>query len=159
MLWFANFFDEHGEAVTAVFTVVLSVSTALLWWSTRKLWEVTRDTAKRQERDTEILQRVYIAAELGGIRDMTNGQLVGHVVFRNVGHLPATNLRDLVKKIEVQDAAWHPPIIPDTQLEDHRGQCLTERRRLELLRRSTGSLASAKQCQMRMRLLLAGIAI
>jgi hypothetical protein len=33
--------------------------------------------------------------------------------------LPATNLRDLVKKIEVQDAAWRPPIIPDTQLEDH----------------------------------------
>jgi hypothetical protein len=50
---------------------------------------------------------------------MTDGQLVGHVIFRNVGHLPATNLRDVVKKIEVQDGAWRPPIIPDPELEDH----------------------------------------
>jgi hypothetical protein len=50
---------------------------------------------------------------------MTGGQLVGHVVFRNVGRLPATNLRNVVKKIEVQDGAWRPPTIPEAQLEDH----------------------------------------
>jgi hypothetical protein len=109
----------HAEFWVALATIFIAIFTFTLWRSTRNLWIATRDTAKRQERDTEILQRAYIAAELGGIRDITNGQLVGHVVFRNVGHLPATNLRDVVKKIEVQDGAWRPPIIPDSQLEDH----------------------------------------
>ena len=113
-----HIFDKP-DAYVALFTAVLALFTLALWRSTRKLWIATRDTAKRQERDTEILQRAYIAAELGGIRDMINGQLVGHVVFRNVGHLPATNLRDVVKKIEVQDGAWRPQTIPDTDLEEH----------------------------------------
>jgi hypothetical protein len=109
----------HAEVWTALATIFIALFTFTLGLSTRNLWIATRDTAKRQERDTEILQRAYIAAELGGIRNMTDGQLVGHVLFHNVGHLPATNLRDVVKKIEVQDGAWRPPTIPDTELEDH----------------------------------------
>jgi hypothetical protein len=115
-----RFIEEHDKGIVAFFTIVLAVSTIGLWLSTGALWSATRDAAKRQERDTEILQRAYVAAELGGIRDMTpNGQLVGHVIFRNVGHLPATNLRDVVKEIEIHDGAWRPPTIPDTELEEH----------------------------------------
>lgn len=38
-IWFANAFDEHGEAVIAAFTIILAISTIGLWRSTRKLWE------------------------------------------------------------------------------------------------------------------------
>jgi hypothetical protein len=37
------FFDEHSEAVTAVFTIVLAGSTIGLWWSTLKLWVAGKD--------------------------------------------------------------------------------------------------------------------
>jgi hypothetical protein len=33
-----SFFDSHGEAITALFTVVLALSTIALWNATRRLW-------------------------------------------------------------------------------------------------------------------------
>jgi hypothetical protein len=36
-----GFFDAHGEAVAAVFTIVLAAFTGRLWYSTEKLWSVT----------------------------------------------------------------------------------------------------------------------
>jgi hypothetical protein len=109
-----QFIERHDKSIVAFFTVVLALSTIALWGAGERQLELIHQNAARQAGDTEILQRAYVAAELGGIRDMTGGQLVGHV-----GHLPATDLRDAVKKIEVHDGAWRPPIIPDTELEDH----------------------------------------
>jgi hypothetical protein len=106
------------DAITVFNGLLVLVTGGLVWVGLRQAG-LTKQIADRQVHDTKILQRAYIAAELGGIRDMTNGQLVGHVIFRNVGHLPATNLRDVVKKIEVQDGAWRPPKITDPELEDH----------------------------------------
>jgi hypothetical protein len=37
--WIAHSIHEYGEAVTAAFTVVLAISTILLWRSTDKLWQ------------------------------------------------------------------------------------------------------------------------
>jgi hypothetical protein len=39
LIWFANAFEDHGEAVIAAFTIVLAISTIGLWRSTKKLWE------------------------------------------------------------------------------------------------------------------------
>ena len=62
-----DFFEGHGEAVTAVFTIVLAAFTGTLWWSTNKLWTATREADKARARETEILQRAYISVEPAGI--------------------------------------------------------------------------------------------
>lgn len=54
--WFVNAFDAHGGAITGAATIVLAFSTFFLWRITR-----------RQVRDTRILQRAYLSADLGGI--------------------------------------------------------------------------------------------
>jgi hypothetical protein len=46
-----------------------------------------------QREDTRILQRAYISVESAGIRNATTGELIGHVEFANVGHLPASQVR------------------------------------------------------------------
>jgi hypothetical protein len=40
-----DFLDGHGEAVTALFTIVLAVFTARLWYSTESLFRVTKVVA------------------------------------------------------------------------------------------------------------------
>jgi len=40
-----EFLVKDGEAITAFFTLVLSISTIALWWSTRRLWRVTESMA------------------------------------------------------------------------------------------------------------------
>jgi hypothetical protein len=90
LIAFADFFERHGEAVTAAFTIVLAVSTVLLWWSTNNLWVVTKRAAERQQGDTEILHRAYVSAELLGVEPMHDkSKVIAHVDYRNVGHLPA----------------------------------------------------------------------
>jgi hypothetical protein len=88
--WWARTFGET-EAYVALFTFVLAVGTLALWRSTHKLWIATRDTAKRQERDTEILQRAYIAVEPAGLREHRDrdDRIHPSIILRNVGHLPA----------------------------------------------------------------------
>ena len=41
-----DFLDNHGEAVTGVFTIVLAVFTGRLWYSTEKLWSVTNQSVE-----------------------------------------------------------------------------------------------------------------
>ena len=48
-----NFLDDHGEAVTGFFTIVLAIFTGRLWFSTEKLWQVT-------ERGLLDLERAHI---------------------------------------------------------------------------------------------------
>lgn len=66
LLWLINGLDEHGEAVTAAFTIVLAISTIGLWSSTRKLWEagekqieVARISAESAKKSAEVAERAF----------------------------------------------------------------------------------------------------
>jgi hypothetical protein len=66
----------NHDWMLVVFTGLLAIFTARLWYTTRK--------------DTRILQRAYIAVEPLGIHLMQNGNdLIGHVAMKNAGRLPA----------------------------------------------------------------------
>jgi hypothetical protein len=79
----------------AFYTSVLAVFTGVLSISTIGLWIVTARGVRNQTRDTEIVQRAYVSVEPGGLtahRDRDD-RLHTTVIFRNVGHLPARNVR------------------------------------------------------------------
>jgi hypothetical protein len=57
---FGGFFEEHGEAVTAAFTIVLAISTIMLWTSTRNVAIAGRNTAKIAERALTELERAFV---------------------------------------------------------------------------------------------------
>jgi hypothetical protein len=76
---------EHWTAddIIALFTAVLAVSTI-------GLWLVTGQGIRAQARDTQILQRAYVAVEPLGIHSLKNSvEAVAHINIKNVGHLPA----------------------------------------------------------------------
>jgi hypothetical protein len=56
-----------------------------------------------------------------GIELTTKGDLVGQVIFKNVGKLPATELVRVVEKIEVHDADWVTPGLTDADLPSEKG--------------------------------------
>jgi hypothetical protein len=91
------------EWLVALAAIATAVFTATLWWSTRKLWQATRNTALAQERDTKILQRAYIAVAPRGIHLLLPGdKLIGHVAITNAGNLPA---RDVSWFIDIKISA------------------------------------------------------
>ena len=83
---------------TACFTFFLTVSTGLLWWHTRKL-------AMDGERQLGITQRAYLAVDPDGVRSVLTpaGNIIGRIVIRNSGHLPARNVRWLINHCFSQD--------------------------------------------------------
>jgi len=87
-LW--RFLHANEHELIAGFTIVLAISTVLLWRSTYQLWQATKDAAERQTSETEILHRAYVSAELLGVEPMHDkSRVIAHVDYRNVGHLPA----------------------------------------------------------------------
>ncbi len=95
--WFADLANHYSTIIIAGFTVVL----ALVAW--------------RQMRDARILQRAYLNVKFGGIENNSAGQLIGHVTFQNVGHLPARKLRWLVK-LNRGGSDWRPRKIKNKEL-------------------------------------------
>jgi hypothetical protein len=91
--------------ISAVATAVVAVFTIALFW-----------VGWRQIADTKILQRAYLSVKPQGIVSSTNGLLVGHVAFNNVGKLPATEFVSVVMKIKVHHAKWVTPILTDNAL-------------------------------------------
>jgi hypothetical protein len=86
------FWEWTTDDPVSFYTAVLAVSTILLWIVT---WRGIRG----QSKDTRIIQRAYLSADLAGINPLrtATAQAGGHVVlahvdFRNVGHLPARNV-------------------------------------------------------------------
>lgn len=78
----------------AAFTFFLVLFTYRLWKSTENLWIETRDTSKRQEADTRILQRAYISVEPAGISaSSTPDKCHPNIDIRNAGNLPAQNIK------------------------------------------------------------------
>jgi hypothetical protein len=116
-IWVGHILHEFDKEIVALFTVVLTLSTIALWWTTRRLWRATKETAQSQADDTRILQRAYISAAPYGISSTTDQYLIGHVVFENVGRLPAREFRWVVKGLTEGDKSWKPPIVPDAELE------------------------------------------
>jgi hypothetical protein len=103
------FFDHIPEWLIALFTFTL-------WWSTRKLWIATRDTLKHTQGTTEIIQRAYVSARLGGITTTTEGYVLAHVNFKNVGHLPAYDFKWHIDLTPSDQDEWKPPPVPDSDL-------------------------------------------
>ena len=72
-----------------------------------------------QIKDTRAQLRAHIAATLGGIKTTTTGEYVGHVIFRNVGRMPAYNFVCPPPRIIATGEIWEPPEwsghIPETE--------------------------------------------
>jgi hypothetical protein len=62
--------------------------------------------AWRQLQDARVLQRAYIGALPGGISTTTRGELLAHVEFKNVGHLPASQVKSPLKFTASDDGDW-----------------------------------------------------
>src|SRR5947209_8462457 len=65
-----SFFEGHGEAVTAVFTIVLAAFTGTLWWSTDKMWRageqqivLAKKAAKAAKRSAKMAERTLTHLE------------------------------------------------------------------------------------------------
>jgi hypothetical protein len=88
-----DFIDERAEAVVAVLTAVLACFTATLWWSSDKLWRVTNNTLTHAEETSRRELRAYIGVEPRGVKRLAGeDRLLGHVVIRNFGKIPAKNI-------------------------------------------------------------------
>jgi hypothetical protein len=97
---------------TAVFTGLLVLVTGGLVLVTGGLVWV----GWRQLQDARVLQRAYVSAALGGISTTTRGELFAHVEFKNVGHLPASQVKSLLKFTASDGGDWSPPHVDDKDL-------------------------------------------
>jgi hypothetical protein len=83
-----------GEFVIAVFSVLLTVFAGLLWGGIHQLQGTIRDSVRAQKRDSEFVQRAYLSAYPLGVDPFDAAAYAeGHVGIRNVGHLPARQVR------------------------------------------------------------------
>jgi hypothetical protein len=89
--------------ITAVATAVIAVFTIALFW-----------VGWQQRRDTKIIQRAYLSVLPRGIVTSTTGDLLGHVAFKNVGKLPATEFISVIKEIMVHHGDWDTPTLTDS---------------------------------------------
>jgi hypothetical protein len=103
--WFADLVHPHHEVIAALSMAVIAVLTIVLAYLA---WRLTRDA--------RILQRAYLDVQFGGIRNNTAGELVGHVTFKNVGHLPAHKFCWVVN-LGAGGKDWKPPKIKNRDLD------------------------------------------
>ena len=98
----ANYQDKPNKTLwqrttedpTAFFTLWVAAFTFILAASTIGLWVETRLASRKQSREMRILQRAYLAVGAGGIDPLDwPGNSVAHIVIKNVGNLPARNVR------------------------------------------------------------------
>lgn len=102
--WTLDALDRHGGAITAIFTIVLAISTILLWWATRGLRvdaletiEATKKTAQAaldandlQRRDLVANYRPWVSIKLTGPYRFFRGNedafvLTFHYMLKNEG--------------------------------------------------------------------------
>jgi hypothetical protein len=95
--WIADSVKPYHEVITAIATVVVAAFTLVL---ARVAW--------KQNRDARIIQRAYLDVKFGGVRNNTDGNLVGHVTFKNVGHLPAQKFCCVVRSQRRSSATRAP---------------------------------------------------
>jgi len=84
--WYDQFVvsaNNNSGAITAVATAVIALFTVALTW-----------LGCRQFLDSRILQRAYVGVDPGGVRLWSdNKQLVAHVLIKNAGNLPASEVK------------------------------------------------------------------
>lgn len=88
-----------------IFTLWLALATIVLALSTIGLWIVSVRSGRRQSRETQILQRAYLSANIAGISPFSRRAaehdpgpiVVAHVDIKNVGHLPARRVSCCIK--------------------------------------------------------------
>src|ERR1043165_6849804 len=106
--------DHPNEFITAFATCVVAWFTVTLAVSTHRLWQTTQEAADRQIKDTEMLQRTYIAVNPGDIRPFNHALApynVAHVEVQNVGNLPARNVPGFIDtKIHADGALNECPV-------------------------------------------------
>jgi hypothetical protein len=80
---FSTFIKPFHEEILAIATVIIAIYTIIL-----------ARVARRQTKDTRILQRAYLSVLPGGIH-ILNNQLIGvaHIEIHNGGNLPATRTK------------------------------------------------------------------
>jgi hypothetical protein len=96
---FVDKVKPHHEVITALSTGIIAVLTIVLAY-----------VAWRQVRDARVLQRAYVAVTFNGIKTNSAGQLVGHVIFKNAGHMPAQKFCWRVH-LDGSGSGWKPPKI------------------------------------------------
>ena len=101
--WYRSLLEHASDWFVAIFTGLLVYVTFRLVMSTNKLWEETRDTADRQDRNTRILQRAYLHVLPRGIDVTQQGAVLGQVAICNSGHLPARKVSNDAKIIWSDD--------------------------------------------------------
>jgi len=102
--WFADLVNPYHDVINTISTIVIAAFAVVL---ARVAW--------KQTRDARILQRAYLNVKFGGIQSNSAGELVGHVTFQNVGHLPARKLYWLVK-LNRGGGDWRLPKIKSKEL-------------------------------------------
>lgn len=81
----------------ALFTLALVFVTRGLWKSTEKLWKASDDQMKLNEANAKRELRAYLTVIPDGINQLIGRpDVIGHVLLRNVGKLPARNVSLLV---------------------------------------------------------------
>jgi hypothetical protein len=113
LVWFEEGFIAHERTITGLFAIILTVSTILLWWSTRNLWKATDRTAKHIPR----AERAYIYGGFGG-RGVSNSddleaRIQAQVTMANYGRTPG-----FIKYIEV--GTGHIDDLPDEPVYSRR---------------------------------------
>jgi len=83
-----SFWQRVTSDPVAFFTLWIAAFTFALAVSTVGLWIVTWRGLIRQRRDTQILQRAYIAVDALGVKPFGE-RAVAHISVRNAGRLPA----------------------------------------------------------------------
>jgi len=102
---------KNHESLTALFTLVLGLSTIALWLATRTL-------ASQSALDTRIIQRAYMSVTPMGIEKFVKGPFYScDVLFKNVGHLPARNVRWFFDRIFSDDGFLNNFPIVDERFE------------------------------------------
>jgi uncharacterized membrane protein YfcA len=79
--WWVHAFDK-ADAYIALFTAVLAISTPALWWSTRKLWNVTRIEAEHIPR----VERAYVSGGATGVVDWPQHFAVPSIIMEKPPH-------------------------------------------------------------------------
>lgn len=93
--WWNHIFDKP-DAWVALFTGLLFVSTAALWWSTRKLWKVAT------ENERPWVGTVTVSP------DEERNPFGPEIIIRNTGRSPALQMR-VAHRVDLLEGALSPP--------------------------------------------------
>ncbi len=82
----AKFIEENDKIIVALSGAAVAAFTGTLWWSTKRLWKVTKEAAEHIPRT----ERAYVFGGPGiGPQGRPNGKVVIGITMANYGKTPA----------------------------------------------------------------------